>query len=173
MPDLKPSNFERHAVTIRDRIARFAASRLRSSGDAEDLTQRTMMVLMKEEYRDLEREDLVRVGIRAFLWLRWGFFRKRRDSPEKDVISPDNFRVKAEEETPEQRVLRRETAKRVAAVLVDLGSPCRDLLHLWMKGHTSEEIRASMQMVSANAVTSALKRCKGKVREMWETREGL
>jgi len=158
---------------LRERIVRFAASRLQGD-NAEDLAQEVLIVL-HEKYAHLGRlEDLVPV---AFEILRLKIVAARRKAirrGEYTAVGVDTVQVADPAAGPEMAAEQMELQRRLIAAIGDLGSRCRRMMALKLEGRSFAEIQKIMGAASINTVYTWDFRCRKELLKLmggaWEKR---
>ena len=116
---------------LRERIVRFAASRLaRGARTPEDLAQEVLLVL-HEKYPTLDRvEDLLPLSLEIARFKILAARRKIVRRGEHTQVSVDDLPLAGGDPDPFEQTARRERLDRLEAALKDLGERCRDLFRL-------------------------------------------
>jgi RNA polymerase sigma-70 factor (ECF subfamily) len=144
---------------LRERIFRFAASRLRRE-QAEDMAQETMLVL-HERYPGVS--DPVELLPLAFQILRFKMAaagRKAARRGEAQAGEQEEARVADPSPDPEQAASQSELESRLSAALPALGERCREIFRLKLLGYGFEEIRRHFGVESINTVYTWDARCR-------------
>ena len=153
---------------IRDRIFRFAASRM-SREDAEDRTQEVMVVLVEkvDKYGHIaDTEDIYRLALNILVKKRIGWYRTRHRRGEDVAHQVDTLPLHDPGLDPEQSLGRKRIAESLAHAMKTLDERCRSVIGLSLRGHGSAEILKQTGMASENAVLLAVSRCRRKLREI-------
>jgi len=187
------ANFERLTVAImeaapvtrdqilellRERIVRFAASRL-VGGDAapdraQDIAQEVLLVL-HEKYSTLDRaEDLVPVALEIARFKMMGARRKMVRRGEYSQVSVDDLPLPSDAPDPFEEASRREQLEQLETALAGLGERCRELFRLKLEGLTFPEIQKRLKVGAINTLYTWDFRCRQQLLERmggaWEKR---
>jgi RNA polymerase sigma-70 factor (ECF subfamily) len=153
---------------LRERIVRFAASRIRAES-AEDLAQQVLLVI-HEKYADLDRaEDLVPVALEIARLKIWGARRKSTRRGEAKQVSVDDLPLPSAGPSPYDSAERNERIEHLERALAGLGERCRDLFRLKLEGYTFPEILKRMGAASLNTVYTWDLRCRKELLARLET----
>lgn len=153
---------------IRDRVYRFAASRM-SREDAEDRTQEVMILLVEkvDKYGHItEPEDVYRLALNILVKKRIGWYRTRHRRGEDNAHQVDTLPLPDPSLDPEQALGRKRVAESLAAAMKSLDERCQTVIGLSLRGFGTAEILKKMEMASENAVLLAVSRCRRKLREL-------
>lgn len=154
-------------VQLRERIVRFAASRL-SRDVAEDLAQDALVVLTTKYPTVTAIEDLVPLALRVVRYKimeyrrkagRHGEFAKPREGDDPVAALPDERRSSM----PDVQLQRRELSDRLARALQQLTGRCRTLFRLKLDGHSFGEIQRQLGARSVNTVYTWDARCRARL----------
>ena len=149
----------------RERIVRFAASRLIGGGAAEDIAQEVLLVL-HEKYPDLDRaEDLLPLSLEIARLKIWAVRRKSSRRGEDHQVSVDDLPLRAESPDPFEQASHRENLARLETALAGLGERCRTLLRLKLQGYSFAEIQKEMGAASLNTIYTWDFRCRKQLLE--------
>jgi RNA polymerase sigma-70 factor (ECF subfamily) len=161
--EAKPVERDQILEKLRERIVRFAASRLsrESAGDAaQDIAQEVLMVL-HEKYSSLDRiEDLVPVSLEIARLKIWSARRKTVRRGEHTQVQVDELPLASAEEDPFRQTERREQVDRLEKALASLGDRCRELFRLKLEGLNFPEIRKRLAVESLNTLYTWDFRCR-------------
>jgi RNA polymerase sigma-70 factor (ECF subfamily) len=144
---------------LRERIVRFAASRLR--GDtAEDVAQEVLLVI-HEKYSTLERaEDLLPVALEIARLKLWAVRRKIVRRGEDKQVSVDDLPLADADPSPYEKAEWRELLGRLESALTELGERCRELFRLKLEGFSFPEIQKRLKVASLNTLYTWDLRCR-------------
>jgi RNA polymerase sigma-70 factor (ECF subfamily) len=159
---------------IRERILRFAASRL-SRDLAEDLAQEVLLVL-HEKYPTLDRaEDLVPLSLEIARFKIVAVRRKIVRRGEHTQVSVDDLPLAGGGESPFEQAAYGERLDRLETALESLGERCRELFRLKLQGHSFPEIQKHMKVAAINTLYTWDFRCRKQLLELlggeWEKHE--
>ncbi|MBV8844669.1 MAG: sigma-70 family RNA polymerase sigma factor [Bryobacterales bacterium] len=144
---------------LRERIVRFAASRIRGDG-AEDLAQEVLLVI-HEKYPQLERaEDLIPVALEITRLKIWAARRKIWRRGEDKQVPVEDLPLPGADPGPFELADRNEQLRRLESALAGLGERCRELFRLKLEGYTFPEIRKRMGAASLNTLYTWDFRCR-------------
>ena len=159
---------------IRERILRFAASRL-SRDLAEDLAQEVLLVL-HEKYPTLDRaEDLVPLSLEIARFKIVAARRKIVRRGEHTQVSVDDLPLAGSGASPYEQAAYRERVGRLETALESMGDRCRELFRLKLQGHNFPEIQKRMKVGAINTLYTWDFRCRKQLLELlggeWEKHE--
>jgi RNA polymerase sigma-70 factor (ECF subfamily) len=159
---------------IRERILRFAASRL-SRDLAEDLAQEVLLVL-HEKYPTLDRaEDLVPLSLEIARFKIVAVRRKIVRRGEHTQVSVDDLPLAGGGASPFEQAAYGERLDRLETALTSLGERCRELFRLKLQGHSFPEIQKHMKVAAINTLYTWDFRCRKQLLELlggeWEKHE--
>jgi len=165
---------EQILARVRERIVRFAASRL-SRDAAEDLAQEVLLVL-HERYAALDRvEDLLPVSLEIARFKILSTRRKIVRRGENTQVSVDDLPLAGAGADPYDQAERRERLDRLESVVKELGERCRELLRLKLEGYTFPEIQKRLGVSALNTLYTWDFRCRKQILEKlggeWEKSE--
>ena len=153
---------------LRERIVRFAASRLQGSSTldlAEDVAQEVLLVL-HEKYPSLDRaEDLVPVSLEIARLKIWAARRKSTRRGENTQVSVDDLPLASAEADPLDLAQIHQRAERLQSALAELGERCRELFRLKLEGLSFPEIQKQMDTGSINTLYTWDLRCRKQLLE--------
>ena len=110
---------------LRERIVRFAASRVAGGSDAQDIAQEVLLVL-HEKYPALDRaEDLVPLSLEIARFKILAARRKTFRRGEQAQISVDDLPLAGGDPDPFEQAARRERLEQLEIALKQLGDRCR------------------------------------------------
>ncbi len=146
---------------LRERILRFAASRLiEGSSTAEDVAQEVLLVL-HQKYPALDRaEDLVPLALEIARLKLWAGRRKVIRRGEHNPVSVDDLPLPSGEPDPFEQAASRERLDRLEAALKDLGDRCREIFRLKLQGLGFIEIQKHLRVSSLNTLYTWDLRCR-------------
>jgi len=152
---------------LRERIVRFAASRLK--GDmAEDLAQDVLLVI-HQKYPALDRvEDLVPLALEITRLKLWAFVRKTHRRGEDRQVAVEEHTLTDSEPSPLEQAELGERVRALEAAMSTLGSRCRELFRLKLEGYTFPEICKQMGASSLNTLYTWDLRCRKQLRQRLE-----
>jgi len=159
---------------LRERIVRFAASRLSRDG-AEDLAQEVLLVL-HEKYPSLDRvEDLLPLSLEIARFKIMGSRRKTHRRGEDTQVSVDDLPLASHDEDAFSQASHRENLQRLEQALVELGERCRELMRWKLEGYSFPEIQKRMGVGSLNTLYTWDFRCRKQLLERlggeWDLQE--
>jgi RNA polymerase sigma-70 factor (ECF subfamily) len=144
---------------LRERIVRFAASRLQGDS-AEDLAQEVLLVL-HEKYSALDRvEDLLPVSLEIARLKIWAARRKSVRRGENTQVPVDDIPLASADADPYDLTERHERIARLEAALAQLGDRCRELFRLKLAGLSFPEIQKRLDAGSMNTLYTWDFRCR-------------
>jgi RNA polymerase sigma-70 factor (ECF subfamily) len=149
---------------LRERIVRFAASRLSRDG-AEDLAQEVLLVL-HEKYPALDRvEDLLPLSLEIARFKIMGARRKTHRRGEDTQVSVDDLPLASHDADAFTQASHRENLQRLEEALVELGERCRELMRWKLEGYSFPEIQKRMGVGSLNTLYTWDFRCRKQLLE--------
>jgi RNA polymerase sigma-70 factor, ECF subfamily len=156
---------------LRERIVRFAASRLRGDA-AEDLAQE-VLVLLHEKYAHVTRlEDLLPLALQIVRFKMLALRRKSVRRGEYTQVSVDDIQVPDGAADPAMAAERTEMRERLIKAISQMGERCRHMFALKLEGKTFGEIQTIMGASSINTVYAWDFRCRKHLIELmggsWE-----
>lgn len=159
---------------IRERIVRFAASRL-GRESAEDLAQ-DVLILLSTKYADKTAiEDMMPLAFRMIRLKMLAHRRKavrRGEYTQSDIEAVDASGQHAQAETPEDEAARRQWRARLIQAAGRLTGRCRELFRLKVEGQPFAAIQAALGAASINTVYTWDARCRESLRRLmggsWE-----
>lgn len=158
-----PSPQPEPLAIVRERIVRYAASRI-GSANAEDLAQEAVIVLMRK-YSEVRRiEELLAIGMKTMKFMMLGHRRKMRSSGLDGAAQVEELQLPSLQPDASEILERREMADRFAAAVSKLGERCRDLIRHKLEGRTYDEIRTLMGAKTLAAVYTWDFRCREQIR---------
>jgi len=160
---------------LRERIVRFAASRLGGGDAAQDIAQEVLLVL-HEKYSTLDRaEDLVPLALEIARFKMMGARRKTVRRGEHTQVSVDDLPLASGAPDPFEETARHEQIERLESALGGLGERCRELFRLKLEGLTFSEIQKRLDVASINTLYTWDFRCRQQLLERmggaWEKTE--
>jgi RNA polymerase sigma-70 factor, ECF subfamily len=145
---------------LRERIVRFAASRLVESSAAQDIAQEVLLVL-HQKYPTLDQaEDLVPLALEIARFKLWAARRKTIRRGEQNPVSVDDFPLPSADPDPFEQAARRERLEHLEAALKDLGERCREIFRLKLQGLGFIEIQKQLKVSSLNTLYTWDLRCR-------------
>jgi RNA polymerase sigma-70 factor (ECF subfamily) len=159
---------------LRERIVRFAASRLSRDG-AEDLAQEVLLVL-HEKYPLLDRvEDLLPLSLEIARFKIMGTRRKTHRRGEDTQVSVDDLPLASHDADAFTQAAHCENLERLEEALIELGERCRELIRWKLEGFTFPEIQKRMGVGSLNTLYTWDFRCRKQLLERlggeWDSRD--
>jgi RNA polymerase sigma-70 factor (ECF subfamily) len=149
---------------LRERIVRFAASRLGGEG-ADDIAQEVLL-LLHEKYPALDRaEDLVPLSLEIARFKILAVRRKTMRRGENTQISVDDLPLAGSEPDPLEQAARRERLEHLQAALKQLGARCREIFRLKLQGLSFIDIQKQVKAGSLNTLYTWDFRCRKELRE--------
>jgi RNA polymerase sigma-70 factor (ECF subfamily) len=150
---------------LRERIVRFAASRLAGGAAAEDIAQEVLL-LLHEKYPDLERvEDLLPLSLEIARFKILAARRKTIRRGENTQISVDDLPLAGGDPDPFEQAARRERLDRLEAAMKQLGDRCREIFRLKLQGLSFIDIQKQLKVGSINTLYTWDLRCRKDLRE--------
>lgn len=150
---------------LRERIVRFAASRLAGAADAQDIAQEVLLVL-HEKYLALDRvEDLLPLSLEIARFKVLAARRKTIRRGENTQISVDDLPLAGGGPDPLEQAVRRERLDRLEAALKLLGTRCQEIFKLKIQGLRFIEIQKQMNAGSLNTLYTWDFRCRKELRD--------
>jgi RNA polymerase sigma-70 factor (ECF subfamily) len=159
---------------LRERIVRFAASRLSRDG-AEDLAQEVLLVL-HEKYPLLNQvEDLLPLSLEIARFKIMGARRKTHRRGEDTQVSVDDLPLASHDADAFTQAAHRENLERLEEALLELGGRCRELIRWKLEGFSFPEIQKRMGVGSLNTLYTWDFRCRKQLLERlggeWDSRD--
>jgi RNA polymerase sigma-70 factor (ECF subfamily) len=149
---------------LRERIVRFAASRLGGEG-ADDIAQEVLL-LLHEKYPALDRaEDLVPLSLEIARFKILAARRKTTRRGENTQISVDDLPLAGSGPDPLEQAARRERLEHLEAALKQLGARCREIFRLKLQGLSFIDIQKQVKAGSLNTLYTWDFRCRKELRE--------
>jgi RNA polymerase sigma-70 factor (ECF subfamily) len=149
---------------LRERIVRFAASRLGGEG-ADDIAQEVLL-LLHEKYPALDRaEDLVPLSLEIARFKILAARRKTMRRGENTQISVDDLPLAGSGPDPLEQAARRERLEHLEAALKQLGARCREIFRLKLQGLSFIDIQKQVKAASLNTLYTWDFRCRKELRE--------
>jgi len=144
---------------LRERIVRFAASRLREDA-AEDLAQEVLLVI-HEKYPAVDRvEDLLPLALEISRLKLWAVRRKAVRRGEDNQLSLDDLPLAGSDPSPFEQAVWTQRLDRLETALSALGERCRELLQLKLEGYSFPEIQKRIKVESLNTLYTWDLRCR-------------
>jgi RNA polymerase sigma-70 factor, ECF subfamily len=154
---------------LRERIVRFAASRLQGSSAsdlAEDVAQEVLLVL-HQKYSALDRaEDLVPVSLEIARLKIWAARRKSIRRGEHAQVPVEDLPLASADAGPLALAEIHQRTERLEAALAQLGDRCRELFRLKLLGLSFPEIQKEMDAASINTLYTWDFRCRKQLLEL-------
>lgn len=165
------SSREEILLKLRERIVRFAASRIRGDA-AEDLAQ-DVLVLLHEKYGHLERlEDLLPLSLEIVRLKVLAYRRKAQRHGEYTQVPVEDVQLTDDGPDPLAAAEQKEMRARLIAAVSQLGERCRKLMALKLDGKSFVEIQARLGVGSINTIYTWDFRCRKHLLELmggsWE-----
>ena len=160
---------------LRERIVRFAASRLGGGDAAQDIAQEVLLIL-HEKYSTLDRaEDLVPLALEIARFKMMGAIRKTVRRGEHTQVSVDDLPLASDAPDPFEESSRREQIEHLETALAGLGERCRELFRLKLEGLSFAEIQKRLDVASINTLYTWDFRCRQQLLERmggaWEKKQ--
>ena len=150
---------------LRERIVRFAASRLAGGLASEDIAQEVLLVL-HEKYPALDRmEDLVPLSLEIARFKILAARRKILRRGENTQVSVDDLPLAGGGPDPFEQAARRERLDRLEAALKELGARCREIFRLKLQGLSFIDIQKQLKVGSLNTLYTWDLRCRKELQE--------
>jgi RNA polymerase sigma-70 factor (ECF subfamily) len=153
---------------LRERIVRFAASRLAGAGAdgaADDIAQEVLLVL-HEKYPALDRvEDLLPLSIEIARFKILAARRKSLRRGENTQVSVDDLPLAVRDPDPFEQAVRRERVDVLEAALKDLGDRCKEIFRLKLQGLSFIDIQKELKVGSINTLYTWDLRCRKELRQ--------
>jgi RNA polymerase sigma-70 factor, ECF subfamily len=148
---------------LRERIVRFAASRVGEGAD--DIAQEVLLVL-HEKYAALDRvEDLLPLSLEIARFKILAARRKAVRRGEDAQISVDDLPLAGSGPDPLEQAVRRERLDLLEAALKGLGARCREIFRLKLLGLSFIDIQEQLKVGSINTLYTWDFRCRKELRE--------
>ena len=145
---------------LRERIVRFAASRLGGGTGAEDIAQEVLLVL-HEKYPALDTaEDLLPLSLEIARFKILAARRKTVRRGENTQISVDDLPLAGSGPDPFEQAARRERLDQLEAALKELGERCREIFRLKLQGLSFIDIQKELKVGSINTLYTWDFRCR-------------
>jgi RNA polymerase sigma-70 factor (ECF subfamily) len=155
-------------VVLRERIVRFAASRLAGAsadGAADDIAQEVLLVL-HEKYPALDRlEDLLPLSIEIARFKILAARRKTIRRGETTQVSVDDLPLAGGDPDPLDQAVRRERLDALETALKDLGDRCKEIFRLKLQGLSFIDIQKELKVGSINTLYTWDLRCRKELRQ--------
>jgi len=161
---------------LRERIVRFAASRLAGAAAdeaADDIAQEVLLVL-HEKYSALDRvEDLLPLSLEIARFKILAARRKTIRRGENAQVSVDDLPLAGAGPDPLEQVVRLQRLELLEAALKGLGARCREIFRLKLQGLNFIDIQKQLKVGSINTLYTWELRCRKELRERlgsgWES----
>jgi len=158
---------------LRERIVRFAASRLGGVG-GDDIAQEVLLVL-HEKYPALDRvEDLLPLSLEIARLKILAARRKSLRRSENVQVSLDDLPLAGGDPDPLEQAVRRERLELLEAALKGLGERCREIFRLKLQGVSFIDIQKQLKVGSINTLYTWDFRCRKELRARlgpgWESK---
>jgi RNA polymerase sigma-70 factor (ECF subfamily) len=145
---------------LRERIVRFAASRLGGETGAEDIAQEVLL-LLHEKYPALDRaEDLLPLSLEIARFKILAARRKTIRRGENTQVSVDDLPLAGSGPDPFEQTARRERLDQLEAALKQLGDRCRNIFRLKLQGLNLKDIQKQLKVSSINTLYTWDFRCR-------------
>ena len=149
---------------LRERIVRFAASRLAGGAAAQDIAQEVLL-LLHEKYPDLDRvEDLLPLSLEIARFKILAARRKTIRRGENAQVSVDDLPLAGADPDPFEQVARQERLEHLEAALKQLGDRCREIFRLKLQGLSFIDIQTQLNVGSINTLYTWDLRCRKELR---------
>jgi RNA polymerase sigma-70 factor (ECF subfamily) len=150
-------------VLLRERILRFAASRVREGAD--DIAQEVLLVL-HEKYPALNQvEDLLPLSLQVARFKILAARRKAVRRGENTQVSVEDLPLAGEAPDPYEQAARRERLEQLEAAMKHLGDRCRKIFYLKLQGLSLVDIQKQMKVGSLNTLYTWDFRCRKELQE--------
>ena len=150
---------------LRERIVRFAASRLVGGTGAEDIAQEVLLVL-HEKYPALDRiEDLLPLSIEIARFKILAARRKSVRRGENTQVSVDDLPLAGQGPDALEQAVRRERLELLETALKGMGDRCREIFRLKLQGLSFIDIQKQLKVGSINTLYTWDLRCRKELRE--------
>ena len=159
---MKQTFVERNQILalLRERIIRYAASRLVEGSAAPDIAQEVLLVL-HQKYPALDRaEDLVPLALEIARLKLWAARRKIIRRGEHNPVSVDDLPLPSADPDPFEQAASRERLEQLEAALKGLGERCREIFRLKLEGLNFIEIQKRLNVSSLNTLYTWDLRCR-------------
>jgi RNA polymerase sigma-70 factor, ECF subfamily len=162
---------------LRERIVRFAASRLAgegAAGDAQDIAQEVLL-LLHEKYPALDGvEDLLPLSLEIARFKILAARRKTLRRGENTQVSVDDLPLAGGGPDPLEQAVGRQRLELLEAALKGLGERCREIFRLKLQGLSFIDIQKQLKVGSLNTLYTWDFRCRKQLRERlgpdWESK---
>jgi RNA polymerase sigma-70 factor, ECF subfamily len=149
--------------SLRERIMRFAASRVGEGAD--DIAQEVLLVL-HEKYPALDRvEDLLPLSLEIARFKILAARRKTIRRGENAQVSVDDLPLADADPDPLEQAVRRERLELLESALKGLGARCKDIFRLKLQGLSFIDIQKQLNVGSINTLYTWDFRCRKELRE--------
>jgi len=143
---------------LRERIVRFAASRV---GEGADDIAQEVLLLLHEKYPALDRvEDLLPLSLEIARFKILAARRKTLRRGENTQVSVDDLPLAGDGPDPLEQAVRRERLELLEATLKELGERCRQIFRLKLQGLSFIDILKELKVVSINTLYTWDFRCR-------------
>jgi RNA polymerase sigma-70 factor (ECF subfamily) len=150
---------------LRERIVRFAASRLVGGIGAEDIAQEVLLVL-HEKYPALDTvQDLLPLSIEIARFKILAARRKTVRRGENTQVSVEDLPLAGVDPDPLEQTVRRERLEALETAFKSLGDRCREIFRLKLQGLGFIDIQKRMKVSSINTLYTWDFRCRKELRQ--------
>ncbi len=165
------SSREEILLKLRERIVRFAASRIERDV-AEDLAQE-VLILLHQKYSYIERlEDLLPLSLEIVRFKLMAYRRKAQRRGEYTQIHVEDVPLTHDGPDPLTQMEQREMRDRLIKAVSQLGERCRKIMGLKLEGKSFAEIQNIFGVTSINTIYTWDFRCRKHLLELmgggWE-----
>jgi len=148
--------------SLRERIVRFAASRV---GEGADDIAQEVLLLLHEKYPALDRiEDLLPLSIEIARFKILGARRKSVRRGENTQVSVDDLPLAGAAPDPLEQAVRRERLELLETALKGLGERCQKIFRLKLQGLRFIDIQKKLKVDSINTLYTWDLRCRKELR---------
>ena len=148
--------------SLRERIVRFAASRV---GEGADDIAQEVLLLLHEKYPALDRiEDLLPLSIEIARFKILGARRKSVRRGENTQVSVDDLPLAGAAPDPLEQAVRRERLELLETALKGLGERCQKIFRLKLQGLSFIDIQKKLKVDSINTLYTWDLRCRKELR---------
>jgi len=148
--------------SLRERIVRFAASRV---GEGADDIAQEVLLLLHEKYPALDRiEDLLPLSIEIARFKILGARRKSVRRVENTQVSVDDLPLAGAAPDPLEQAVRRERLELLETALKGLGERCQRIFRLKLQGLSFIDIQKKLKVDSINTLYTWDLRCRKELR---------
>jgi RNA polymerase sigma-70 factor, ECF subfamily len=158
---------------LRERILRFAASRLTREG-AEDVTQETLLLIHEKYPHVAEPGELLPLAFQIVRFKMAAAVRKSVRHGEAHTLPIDDVPLQSRGDNPERAAANSEMRARLRGAISTLGERCREIFRMKLEGASFDDIRLHFGVESINTIYTWDARCRrallDRVGGQWESR---